>query len=134
MASAKEGRTGGKQHPLRITIKALEVFAYHGLLPEEKRLGQLFLFDIGLSLKRSAALETDDVADTVDYAAVCDCVAEVAAAGSYNLLERLAAVVADAVLERFPAVDRVKVRVAKAAAPLPHPVGQVAVMIKRTRA
>jgi dihydroneopterin aldolase len=122
-----------KEHPLRITIKGLEVFAHHGLLPGEKELGQRFLFDIGLSLKRSAAPETDDVADTVDYAAVCDCVAETAAAGSFNLLERLAAVVADEVLARFPAVDRVKVRVAKASPPLPHPVGQVAVMIKRTR-
>ncbi|MHB0867635.1 MAG: dihydroneopterin aldolase [Thermoleophilia bacterium] len=118
---------------MRITIKNLEVFAHHGLLPEERRLGQQFLFDIGLSLKHSAAPDTDDVADTVDYAAVCDCVVEVATAATYNLLEKVAAVTADAILERFPAVDRVKVRVAKAAPPIPHPVGQIAVMLKRNR-
>lgn len=119
---------------MRITIKNLEVFAHHGLLPEERRLGQQFLFDIGLSLKHSAATETDDVADTVDYAAVCDCVVQVATAATYNLLEKLAAVTADAILERFAAVDRVKVRVAKASPPIPHPVGQIAVMLKRNRA
>ncbi|MHB1362032.1 MAG: dihydroneopterin aldolase [Thermoleophilia bacterium] len=123
-----------KEHPLRITIKGLEVFAYHGVLPEEKKQGQPFLFDIGLSQKQTSAPETDDIADTVDYAAVCDRVAEVATAGSYNLLEKLAAVVADDILERFPAVDRVKVRIAKTSPPISHPVSQVAVMLKRTRA
>ena len=122
-----------KNQPLRITIKGLEVFAYHGLLPEEKQQGQPFLFDIGLSLKHAAAPETDDIADSVDYAAVCDCVVEVATAASYNLLEKLAAVVADEILDRFPAVDRVKVRVAKTSPPIPHPMDQVAVMLKRTR-
>lgn len=122
-----------KEHPLRITIKELEVFAHHGLLADEKRVGQNFLFDIGLSLKQPAAPQTDDIADTVDYAAVCDCVVEVATGSTYNLLERLASVIADEILARFPSVDRVKVRVAKPAPPIPHPVGQVAVMLKRTR-
>ena len=123
-----------KEHPLRITIKGLEVFAHHGVLPEERRLGQPFLFDIGLTQKETRAPETDDIADTVDYADVCDLVAAVATAESYNLLEKLAGVVADEILARFPAVDRVKVRVAKASPPISHPVSQVAVMLKRTRA
>ncbi len=122
-----------KEHPLRITIKGLEVFAHHGLLPEEKETGQQFLFDIGLSLKHSAAPHTDDVADTADYSAVCDCVAGVAVSKPYNLLEKLAVVTADEILSRFPNVDRVKVRVAKVSPPLKHTVSQVAVMIKRTR-
>ena len=122
-----------REHPLRITIKGLEVFAHHGVLPEEREQGQPFLFDIGLSQKKTATPETDDIADTVDYAAVCDRVVEVATADSYNLLERLAAVIADDILEKFPAVDRVKVRIAKTSPPIPHQVSQVAVMLKRTR-
>ena len=118
---------------LRITIKGLEVFAYHGVLPQEREAGQMFLFDIGLSLKQSAAPASDDIADTVDYAAVCDVVVEAATAETCNLLEKVAAVVADQIIARFPEVDRVKVRVAKTAPPIPHPVGQVAVMLKRNR-
>ena len=121
-------------HPLRITIKNLEIFAYHGILPEEREHGQTFIFDIGISLRNSVSPETDDLADTVDYAAVCDVVEEVATTGTYNLLEKLAAVVADEIIGLFPAVDRVKVRVAKPAPPIPHKVGQVAVMFKRSRA
>jgi len=123
----------GKDQPLRITIKGLEVFAHHGLLAEEREKGQQFLFDIGISLKRTFAPDSDDIADTVDYGAVCDCVVETATADSYNLLERLAAVVADEILARFPAADRVKVRVAKAEPPIPHPLKEVAVLLKRTR-
>lgn len=119
--------------PLRITIKGLEVFAHHGVLPEERKKGQNFLFDIGLSVKRSLAPESDDIGDTVDYAEVCDTVVKAATSETYSLLEKLAAVVADAILERFTGVDRVKVRVAKPAPPIQHPLRQVAVMIKRNR-
>ena len=122
-----------KEHPLRITIKGLKVFAHHGVLPQERRQGQLFLFDTGLTLKRSAAPGSDDLADTVDYAAVCDLVAGTATGQTFNLLERLAEVTAAAILEKFPQADRVKVRVSKPAPPIPHPVGEVAVMIKKTR-
>lgn len=131
-ASGKGGQKARKR-PLRITIRGLEVFAHHGVLPEERELGQTFRFDIGLSLKDSAAPETDDVADTVDYAAVCDLVAETVTANTYNLLERLASVIADTLLERYPQVSKAKVRAAKAAPPIKHPVGEISVMVKRDR-
>ncbi|MBE0428449.1 MAG: dihydroneopterin aldolase [Thermoleophilia bacterium] len=124
----------GRNSSLRITIKGLEVFAHHGVLPEEREQGQRFLFDIGISLKRSAASESDKLEDTVDYAAVCDVAVETATGESCRLLEKLAAMVADAILESFPAIDRVKVRVAKPEPPIAHTLGEVAVMVKRTRA
>jgi dihydroneopterin aldolase len=122
-----------RERPLRITIRGLEVFAHHGLLPEEREQGQTFRFDIGLSLKDSAATVSDDIDDTVDYAAVCDLVAKVATAETHNLLEKLAAVVADEILERFPLAFKVKVRAAKTAPPISHPVGEVSVTVKRDR-
>jgi len=122
-----------KERPLRITIRSLEVFAHHGLLPEEREQGQKFLFDIGLSLNDSAAPHSDDLADTVDYAAVCDLVARVATTNTFNLLERLASVIADELLANFPQVSKAKVRAAKAAPPVPHPVGEISVMVKRNR-
>ncbi len=122
-----------RKRPLRITIRGLEVFAHHGVLPEERELGQIFRFDIGLSLKDSAAPESDDVADTVDYAAVCGLVVETATAHNYNLLERLASVIAETILEHYPQVSKAKVRAAKAAPPIKYPVGEISVMIKRDR-
>ncbi len=122
-----------KERPLRITIRGLEVFAYHGLLPEEREQGQTFRFDIGMTLKESPAPQSDNIADTVDYADVCDLAARVTTAETYNLLEKLAAVIADEILKNFPQVSKAKVRAAKAAPPLSHPVAEVSVMVKRDR-
>ena len=54
----------------RIYIKGLELFAYHGVNPEEKRDGQTFLLDITLHADLSRARQTDSLEDTVNYAAV----------------------------------------------------------------
>ena len=118
---------------IKIHIRSLEVFAHHGLLPEERELGQPFVFDIVLSLTDSAATESDAIEDTVDYAAVCDLVVETATSRSFNLLEKLAAVTSDAILRQYPAVEAVKMRVTKTSPPIPHPVGGVAVSLERTR-
>ncbi len=120
-------------NPLEITIEGLEIFAHHGLLPEEREVGQVFSFDIYLLLKDCPAASSDDIADTVNYAEVCDTVVKAATSETYNLLERLAAVVAGKVLAGYPMVSRVGVRAAKPAPPLPHAVESVAAYIERTR-
>jgi dihydroneopterin aldolase len=61
---------------------------------------------------------------------VCDRVAELAAGGPYQLLERLATVIADDLAGRYP-VDGVRVRVAKPHAPVKHDVAEVAVSVQR---
>jgi dihydroneopterin aldolase len=80
-----------------------------------------------------AAPQTDDIADTIDYAKVCDVVVRAATSNTYNLLERLASVVCDELLANFPLANKAKVRAYKPAPPIPHPVGDVSVMVKRNR-
>ena len=63
---------------MEIHIDALEVYGYHGVLPEEKTLGQTFVFDLRLSMTECGGVVSDDVADTVDYTEVIDVVTEVA--------------------------------------------------------
>ena len=53
-----------------IYIKGLEIFAYHGVNPEEKRDGQVFLLDIAMVADLTKARESDSLDDTVNYAAV----------------------------------------------------------------
>ena len=50
----------------RIYIKGLDVFAYHGVMPKEKRDGQRFVLDITLDCDLSRAGRTDRLEDTVD--------------------------------------------------------------------
>jgi dihydroneopterin aldolase len=127
------GKADIGDNPIEITIEGLEVFAHHGLLPEERELGQTFNFDIYLLLESCPACESDDVAETVNYAAVADTVVEAATGETYLLLEKLAAVIAEKVLAAYPGVSRVGIRAAKPAPPLPHVVESVAVYIERNR-
>lgn len=118
---------------MQIEIEGLEIYGYHGVLPEEKSLGQIFRFDLTLTVESCAGVETDQVTDTIDYTEVIDTVTEAAGCSSYNLLERLAGAVGNAVLDRFP-VDAVWVRVTKPHPPIPCSVAGVGVALELRRA
>ena len=111
-----------------VEVRGLRVFAYHGVLPEETRLGQEFVLDLELLCPPSDAADTDDVADAVNYAEVCDRVVELARGGPYDLIETLADVVARDLVSRF-GLTRATVRVAKPSAPIPHTFSEVAVTV-----
>jgi dihydroneopterin aldolase len=94
---------------MKIEIHGLELHGFHGVNEEERRDGQSFLFDVTLSV---AEPSTDSIGATIDYRAVRDCIRTVSDGQAYQLLETLAAAVADAIVERF-AVDGLEVRIRK---------------------
>jgi dihydroneopterin aldolase len=94
---------------VRIEIAGITLHGLHGVLDEERRDGQLFTFDVVLELDEPA---TDDIDATVDYRDVVACVREVSDGTAFQLLESLAAAVADELKRRFP-VGGVSVRVGK---------------------
>jgi dihydroneopterin aldolase len=116
-----------------VEVRGLRVYAFHGVRDFERERGQVFVIDLWLGCAPSAAETSDDLADAVNYSAVCDRVAALAGGGPYDLLERLAAVIADALLAEFR-VEWVRVRVAKPHAPVKHDVAEVAVTVERGRA
>jgi dihydroneopterin aldolase len=98
-----------------IELHGLELRGYHGVLEEEKENGQTFWYDVELEVGEWGT--TDQLEDAVDYRLVVDAVREVNER-RFELLEALAASVAEALIERF-AVARVKVRVRKRPAGMP---------------
>lgn len=112
---------------MQIRIDGLEVYAYHGALPEEKVLGQPFLFDLVLHLEECPGAESDRVEDTVDYTEVIDLITEIATGKSFNLLEKLAGELGSGLLDRFPQLSGVEVTVAKPRPPIPCTLKAVAV-------
>ena len=112
----------------QIEIKGLEIYAYHGVLPSERRIGNLFSLDIVLTADLSRAMASDDVADTVNYAAVVDTARTVMSQPS-NLLEHVAARLRDAIRTEFPAVTAGYIRIAKLHPPIPAQLQSVAVAI-----
>ncbi len=114
-----------------LEIYGLEIFAYHGVLEREKRDGQTFLLDITLTV-HDAGVRSDKVTDTVDYTQVAACVREVATGTRYNLIEALAAAIADALISRFD-ISRARVRVRKPEVELDSPVEFTAAIVERSR-
>ena len=113
-----------------IELRDLRVSAFCGVLPEETTRRQPFAFDLDVHIDLTAAAVSDDLADTVDYGALCGLVAGIAAAERFSLLERFADRVAEAVL----AVDRVEavtVVVHKLRPPVAEALGTSGVRIHR---
>jgi dihydroneopterin aldolase len=100
-----------------VELEGLEVFGRHGVEEDERRDGRTFFYDVRLEVSDTAL--SDRIEDAVDYRRVAACVQETSDGQQFNLLEALAAAVADAIVERFP-VARVSVRVRK---PDPRPAG-----------
>jgi len=78
-----------------LEIYGLQVFAHHGVLESERLEGQSFLIDVTL-VAHDAGVRSDKLSDTVDYTRVAACVREVATSTRFNLIEALAAAIADA--------------------------------------
>jgi dihydroneopterin aldolase len=98
-----------------LEVQGLEVFGYHGVLDEERREGQTFLFDLELEVGDAGL--SDRIEDAVDYRAVATVVQGVSDGHAFALLEALAAAVADAIVTGFP-VESARVRVRKRPAAL----------------
>ena len=116
----------------RITLRGMRFMGRHGVTPEERAEPQPFEVDVVLRLDLSRAAARDELADTVDYAAVFVLAARIVEGRSFHLLEALAAAIADAVLAAFP-VDDVEARVRKPKAPLPRAFDTVEVRLRRRR-
>ena len=116
-----------------IRIVDLEVFANHGVFPEENALGQKFIVNLVLRGDFSAACKSDVLDDSVDYGAVCHLVDATLRASTFKLIERAAQAVADAVLDRFPLVQEIDVELKKPWAPIGLPVAYASEKITRGR-
>lgn len=118
----------------KIYIKGLRLYAYHGVNPEEKEQGQMFELDICCTLPLARPCFSDCVEDTVSYAKVLKTARAAFLREKFDLLEKAAQTVADAVLQNFARIDTVQVTVKKPEAPIQADFAYVAVEITRTRA
>ncbi len=94
---------------MKVELRGLELYGYHGVHDYEREQGQRFLYDVQLEVGDRGA--DDRIENAVDYSKVAAAVREVAEQ-PYSLLEALATAIADALVERF-AAEHVLVRVRK---------------------
>ncbi len=117
----------------KITVKNLKLFAFHGVNPEEKENGQSFFIDVDYYLDIKKACLNDSLEDTVSYAKAVKTIRRVFTEKSYDLIERAAQVVADALLEEFEKIEKVEVTVKKPEAPVKAEFDYMAVTVLRER-
>ncbi|MCW2555796.1 MAG: dihydroneopterin aldolase [Mycobacterium sp.] len=116
----------------RIELRGLTIRGHHGVFEHERRHGQDFVIDITVWIDLAVAAASDDLADTVDYGALAQLAADVVAGPPRDLIETVAAEIADGLMvdERLHAVEVV---VHKPDAPIPLTFSDVAVVARRSR-
>lgn len=115
----------------QIQIKRLEVFANHGVLEEENRLGQKFLVSVRMGVDARTPGQSDELADSVNYAQVSEIICREAQGHTFRLIERLAEHLAEQILLEFPLVQSVDLEIEKPWAPVRIPLETVSVTIHR---
>lgn len=116
-----------------IIMDELLFYGYHGVMEEEKTLGQEFCVDLELYCYLKEAGEMDDLEKSVDYTRVYYLVKNIVEEEAYNLLEALAERIAGKILDDFERIKGVNVYVKKPQAPLPGAFDHVGVEIRRDR-
>ena len=119
------------RNPDAIRIRELEVYAWHGVFPEETKLGQKFYVNAALSVSTCAAGKADDLSLSVDYGRVCQEIHRFLTDHTYQLLEAAAEHLACHLLLTFAGIHALELEIRKPAAPIPLPVGSVSVCITR---
>lgn len=115
----------------QIRIKNLKIFAYHGVYEQEKEQGQNFCVNAVLFTDTEKAGKSDDIADAVDYGAVCLFIDNYMRENRFDLLEAVTRHVAEELLLAFPAIQKVELEVEKPDAPIPLRFDSVSVTTER---
>lgn len=115
----------------KIYIKDLEIFSFHGAIPEEKVLGQKFILSFELDIDLRQAGKNDDLTKTVHYGELADKVEKEFTKTSYDLIEKAAEEICEFVLLNYPLVKKVKLLLKKPWAPTRKHLEYVAVEIER---
>jgi len=107
-----------------ILLEGMEFFAYHGCYKEEQIIGTKFIVDLSVEFDAMPAERSDHLRDTVNYAALFQCVKREMGQRSH-LLEHLAWRIIGAIRQEFPMVGEIELKIAKINPPMGGKMRQV---------
>lgn len=100
-----------------IFINNLRLYAFHGVLPQERVVGGDYSVDLRVHYNISRAIETDRLEDTISYADLCALIQREMAQPS-ALLEHVAGRMAQAIIHAYPQVEKIWIRITKQNPPM----------------
>ena len=115
-----------KPESMYIRLDGLKFFAYHGVLPQENRVGAMYTVNLRLKTNYLKAAQTDELADTINYAEVYQTVKAEMQQPS-KLLEHVSYRIADRILQTFPAVESIYISLYKENPPMEAECGNIGV-------
>src|SRR5262245_32583197 len=115
-----------------IFIEAIEFYGYHGLFDEEQTVGHRYVADVELFTDTGKAGATDNLEDTIDYAAVARRVVAIGTSEKHRLIEAIAERLATAILDEFRP-ESVRIRLKKISPPFNVIAQSVGVEIRRDK-
>lgn len=117
----------------KIYVNKMEFYGYHGVFPEENKLGQRFVVDLSVSLDLTRAGQTDQLEHSVNYGELYSVCQEIVEGKPAKLVETVAERIAGKILKDFPLVSEVTVKLIKPDPPIPGHYESVAIEITRRR-
>ena len=105
----------------QISLRDIHLYAYHGVLDEEKEKGNTFLVNVSITVDDPQGIPADDIQETLDYRCICTIVQQEMQQPS-DLLEHVAWRIKNAILQQCAQARDVRVSVAKKNPPLDLPV------------
>jgi len=113
----------------KIGIEGIKLYAYHGCLEDEAKIGGNYVVDVYLETDFTKAVKSDDLSHTIDYCAVYEIVKEEMALRS-KLIEQVAARIHASITRTFRTVTAARVRVTKLNPPMNGHVEKVYVEVE----
>ncbi|WP_102273285.1 dihydroneopterin aldolase [Cytobacillus massiliigabonensis] len=117
----------------KIILNKMAFYGYHGVFPEETRLGQRFMVDLTVETNLRKAGETDQLEYSVNYGEIFQVCKQIVEGKPYKLVEAVAEKIAGEMLSRYQSISQVTVRVIKPDPPIPGHYESVAVEVTRSR-
>ena len=100
-----------------ILLKEIRCYAYHGVAPQEILIGNEYIIDLKLKVDISKVVQTDEVADTVNYAEVHQVIMAEMAVPS-KLLEHVGGRIIEKLFQQFPALEEIELHLSKRNPPM----------------
>lgn len=101
----------------KIIFENLKIYAYHGVLPEEKILGTYYILNVEIHADLNKAAKSDDLKDTLNYAEINDILHSEMAIPS-QLLEHVIGRIIKNLKNTFPEILFIKVKLTKTSPPM----------------
>lgn len=116
----------------KISVRGIRLYAYHGCLEEEGKIGTEYEVNVDVWGEIQTAIDSDELSKTMDYVTINQIVAKHMAV-RHKLIETVADLILHDLFKTMPIVQKARIEVAKLSPPINGDVRQVSIELKRKR-